>query len=87
MRTNGLGILASLAIALQACGAGQQVAEPEAEAIELWRGADLSYVNELEDCGAVYRKDGRSRDPYQIFAEAGTNVVRLRLWHSPQWTA
>jgi len=87
MRSGGLGILASLAIALQACGVGQQSAEPEAEASELWRGADLSYVNELEDCGAVYRKDGRSRDPYQIFAEASTNVVRLRLWHSPQWTA
>jgi len=52
----------------------------------LWRGADLSYVNELEDCGAVYRKGGEVLDPYQIFSQAGSNVVRLRLWHSPQWT-
>ena len=56
------------------------------ETSNLWRGADLSYVNELEDCGAVYRANGRSADPYQIFAAAGANVVRLRLWHSPKWT-
>jgi arabinogalactan endo-1,4-beta-galactosidase len=57
-----------------------------AEAGELWRGADLSYVNELEDCGAIYRTNNRREDPYRIFAAAGANVVRLRLWHSPQWT-
>jgi len=55
-------------------------------AAEPWRGVDLSYVNELEDCGAVYRQDGEVRDPYAIFAAAGANVVRLRLWHSPGWT-
>ena len=53
----------------------------------LWRGADLSYVNELEDCGAKYRVGGEVRDPYHIFAGLGANVVRLRLWHSPTWTS
>lgn len=50
-------------------------------------GADLSYVNEMEDCGATY-KDlyGTTKDPYKIFVEAGTNLVRLRLWHNPTWT-
>lgn len=51
-----------------------------------WRGVDLSYVNELEDCGAVYRVDGRVDDPYRILSAAGANVVRLRLWHTPEWT-
>ncbi|NVJ46959.1 MAG: glycosyl hydrolase 53 family protein [Cytophagia bacterium] len=52
-----------------------------------YHGADLSYVNEMEDCGAVYEDfEGNQKDPYQIFSEAGTNLVRLRLWHNPDWT-
>ena len=54
---------------------------------EFYYGADLSYVNEMIDCGAIYF-DGNNveKDPYQIFKEAGTNLVRLRLWHNPTWT-
>ena len=48
-------------------------------------GSDLSYVNEMEDCGVVYRDNGRPRDPYALFAEHGTNLARLRLWHTPPW--
>ncbi len=48
-------------------------------------GADLSYVNELEDCGAVYYEEGEAKDPYAIFADHNTNLVRLRLWHTPSW--
>ena len=53
---------------------------------DIWRGVDLSYVNELEDCGAVYRYEGEVADPYAIFADKGANIVRLRLWHTPDWT-
>ncbi len=49
------------------------------------RGADLSYVNEMEDCGAVFTLDGVERDPYALFAESGCDIVRLRLWHTPSW--
>jgi len=50
-------------------------------------GADLSYVNEMEDCGAIYRNSsGTAQDPYTIFGEANANLVRLRLWHTPKWT-
>ncbi len=48
-------------------------------------GADLSYVNEMENCGAVYYDGGEVKDPYQIFAENSCNLVRLRLWHTPSW--
>lgn len=54
---------------------------------DLWRGVDLSYVNELEDCGAKYSDDAGRVDPYEIMAGAGANVVRLRLWHAPDWTS
>ena len=50
-------------------------------------GADLLYVNEMEDCGAVYKDSNENfKDPYKIFAEAGTNLVRIRLWNNPTWT-
>ena len=49
-------------------------------------GVDLSYVNEIEACGAQYRLKGKLRDPYELFAESGANLVRLRLWNNPDWT-
>ncbi len=49
-------------------------------------GVDLSYLNELEDCGATYQVAGDPRDPYQIFYDYGANLVRIRLWHTPTWT-
>ncbi len=48
-------------------------------------GSDLSYVNEMEDCGVIYKENNTPKDPYLIFADHGTNIVRLRLWHTPAW--
>lgn len=52
---------------------------------DFYRGVDLSYVNEMEDCGATYYEGETARDPYLIFADRGANLVRLRLWHTPDW--
>ncbi len=49
-------------------------------------GADLSYVNQILDHGGEYKDDGAARDPYKIFADRGTDLIRLRLWHNPVWT-
>ncbi len=51
-----------------------------------YTGADLSYVNEMEDCGAVYRDKGEKVDPFTFFANQGTKLVRVRLWHNAEWT-
>lgn len=48
-------------------------------------GNDLSYVNEMEECGVVYKEDGQPKDVYEIFSDHGCNLVRLRLWHTPSW--
>jgi arabinogalactan endo-1,4-beta-galactosidase len=49
-------------------------------------GADLSYVNALLDAGIQFKnKTGEIKNPYDIFKETGTNVVRVRLWHTPSW--
>jgi arabinogalactan endo-1,4-beta-galactosidase len=46
------------------------------------KGADLSYLPELEQRGAVYTENGISKDALQIFKDHGYNCVRLRLWHT-----
>lgn len=51
-----------------------------------YMGVDLSYVNEMEDCGAVYRENSEARDPFTLFSEHGATLVRARLWHNPDWT-
>jgi arabinogalactan endo-1,4-beta-galactosidase len=48
-------------------------------------GNDLSYIREMEDCGAGYTENGLAKDPYAIIKEHGGNLVRLRLWHTPSW--
>lgn len=53
---------------------------------KIYLGADLSYVNEVEDCGAVFRKNGAEIDPFDLFATSGASLVRVRLWHNPDWT-
>ena len=78
-------IPATLLCAMQAIAAEPPSGGPET-AQARFAGVDLSYVNELESCGAQFRADGQLRDPFELFAERGANLVRLRLWHSPDWT-
>lgn len=60
----------------------EQVAETD-----FFLGADLSYANEMENCSVIYKnKKGEQNDPFQIFANEGANLVRVRLWHNPTWT-
>lgn len=49
-------------------------------------GVDLSYVNEMDDCGAIYLENGEEQDAFQLFGRHGANLVRARLWHNPDWT-
>ncbi|HEX8421501.1 MAG TPA: arabinogalactan endo-1,4-beta-galactosidase [Sphingomonas sp.] len=52
----------------------------------LYLGADLSYVNEMEDCGAVFRAGGEPVDPFALLAREGGNIVRVRIWNDAKWT-
>jgi arabinogalactan endo-1,4-beta-galactosidase len=51
---------------------------------KIYLGADLSYVNEIEKCGAFYKDKGVKKEPFALFKEKGCNLVRVRLWHNPQ---
>jgi arabinogalactan endo-1,4-beta-galactosidase len=59
---------------------------PEPPANNFYMGVDLSYVNQILDHGGIYKNGESTQTPYQIFSAYGANVVRLRLWHNPQWT-
>jgi arabinogalactan endo-1,4-beta-galactosidase len=61
------------------------LSHPTAQAQTFFFGNDLSYVQEMEDCGVVYRENGQPKDPFLIFSEHNCNLVRLRLWHTPAW--
>ncbi len=52
---------------------------------EFYFGNDLSYVNQMEDCGAVFKENNVEKDVYEIFSDHGTNLVRVRLWVDPSW--
>ncbi|HYX07128.1 MAG TPA: glycosyl hydrolase 53 family protein, partial [Bacteroidales bacterium] len=61
------------------------LALPDSFAQKFYRGNDLSYANEMEDCGAVFKENMQPKDVFQIFADHGTNLVRVRLWYKPSW--
>jgi len=71
-------LLASVSIAAEA---GQP-----APRVNAYLGADMSYVNEMEDCGAVYRFHGKTVDPFTLLRKQGGNLVRVRIWVNPTWT-
>ncbi|RTL56290.1 MAG: arabinogalactan endo-1,4-beta-galactosidase [Sphingobacteriales bacterium] len=48
-------------------------------------GADLSFVNEIEDYNGKYYDSGKQKDPFKIFSDYGANTIRVRLWNNPDW--
>jgi len=54
---------------------------------EFSMGVDLSYVNQVQEYGGIYKENNTEKDPFLILKEKGANTVRVRLWHTPTWTA
>lgn len=82
-----ISIIFILFTMLSCSNSGVDIEVPTEIDSKFYYGADLSYVNEMEDCGAIYTDENNiTKDPYKIFKEAGTNLVRIRLWHNPTWT-
>jgi arabinogalactan endo-1,4-beta-galactosidase len=84
-----MAIVLSFLFILNTCSSNKQIETValSSESELFYYGADLSYVNEMQDCGAVYRdRYNTIQDPFKIFNEAGANLVRLRLWYNPTWT-
>nr|WP_259467474.1 arabinogalactan endo-1,4-beta-galactosidase [Sphingomonas sp. PP-F2F-G114-C0414] len=75
----------ALGLVLLASTATAQPLAPK-PASGLYLGADLSYVNEMENCGAVYRANGKPVDPFALMKAKGGNIVRVRIWKDAKWT-
>lgn len=48
-----------------------------------YRGADLSFLPEIEQAGTVFYDSTGAKPALDIFKEYGCNVVRVRLWYQP----
>jgi len=75
MKPIQISILFALILVISGC---------ERPPAKIYLGADLSYVNEIESCGGIYRQNGEPVDPFNLFSEKGANIVRIRLWHTPE---
>lgn len=78
-------LLSSLYRTVISAAATISLASANSEIPKFLQSSDLSYVNEMLDAGVEYRMNGEVMDPYRIFKEVGTDVVRVRLWHNPTW--
>jgi arabinogalactan endo-1,4-beta-galactosidase len=91
-----LAILISLFIFLQSCA---QVENPNSSTIitldtilhpynppvELIKGADISWVTEMEKSGiSFYNSKGVKKDCFVLMKELGFNTIRLRVWVNPK---
>ncbi|MCD6205411.1 MAG: glycosyl hydrolase 53 family protein, partial [Candidatus Marinimicrobia bacterium] len=47
------------------------------------KGADVSFIPQIEDFGGVYKENDIPQDPLKIFKDHGFNYIRLKLWHTP----
>ncbi|HLT33456.1 MAG TPA: glycosyl hydrolase 53 family protein [Aquaticitalea sp.] len=57
---------------------------PEPESV-FYKGMDLSFQSELENYDVAYKdSDGNPIELLDYVANNGTNLVRLKLWHTPQ---
>ena len=84
----GLWLLASACWGLISCSSSStKMEEPEKEEIEVvdfYKGADISWVTELESKGQkFYNANGNERECTALMKEYGMNAIRLRVWVDP----
>jgi arabinogalactan endo-1,4-beta-galactosidase len=71
-----LGLLAAALLATAAAPA----------APKLYLGGDLSFTNEMEDCGAVFREGGKVADPFVVLKAAWRQHHARAHLERPGWT-
>ncbi len=45
---------------------------------DFYKGADVSFLKEMEDSGAIYTENGIQKDCLQILKDNGVNFIRLK---------
>lgn len=59
------------------------IVNAQTDSTEFIKGADVSFIPQIEDLGGVYKVNRVSQDPLKIFKDHGFNFIRLKLWHTP----
>ena len=58
---------------------------PYTPPVELIKGADISWVTEMEKAGmSFYNTQGVKKDCFLLMKELGFNTIRLRVWVNPK---
>lgn len=88
LRTLAASAVSTLGIG---CASGQVTSTNAARAMPLsvgavprWRGADVSFLPMYESLNCTYFDGTAQADALSILASRGMNLLRLRLWHTPQ---
>ncbi|MGK4566759.1 glycoside hydrolase family 53 protein [Flavobacterium sp. 3HN19-14] len=78
-----LGILALAAFAFSCSKDDKETTEPPAATDDFLRGADVSFLPEIESAGTIYYNNGAAEDVLTTLKNAGCNAIRIRLWKDP----
>ena len=85
----GLWLLASACWGLMSCSSSstkvEELEKEEIEVVDFYKGADISWVTELESKGQkFYNANGDERECTALMKEYGMNAIRLRVWVDPK---
>ncbi len=64
-------------------GVAGDLSRKDPKELQFIKGADISFIPQIEDNGGVYKEAGLPKDPLKIFRDHGFNYIRLKLWHTP----
>ncbi|WP_280766825.1 glycosyl hydrolase 53 family protein [Parabacteroides sp. PFB2-10] len=83
-----LAFLSCIALVLVACNSNKNSEsdseEEQTPTIEFAKGADISWVTEMEQKGMkFYHANGVEADCFRLMKELGLNAIRLRVWVDP----
>jgi arabinogalactan endo-1,4-beta-galactosidase len=79
-----LALLITLCLAFACKKSKTQEPDPPAPPAEFVKGADISWVTEMEAAGReFFNNAGTKKDCFQLMKDLGLNSIRLRVWVNP----
>jgi arabinogalactan endo-1,4-beta-galactosidase len=59
------------------------VIQRQCTAQPFYKGADISFLQQIESSGTFFKENGTPKDIFEIFKNHGINAIRLRIWYAP----
>jgi len=74
-----------LLAALASCGGSDCCVPRQPEKKDLIKAADISFLPDIENDGVAFKDAaGTEKDLLDILKKSGVNMIRLRVWHTPE---